>query len=163
MTRAHHLHPVERLRLPRWARLWVYLGGALCALSGASWLVLHHFAQREGEFGMEAHPLEHPSLVAHGVSGLAMLWVFGLVWLPHVRRGWAHRIQRVVGGTMAALMLWLAITTAGLYYLGDDTLRGATSLAHWLAGLVAIAWLPAHIVLGRLRVRRMAASTTTRR
>lgn len=149
----HH----ERMRLPRWARWCVYVIGVVCALSGATWLLLHHFVQREGEYGPEPHVLEHPSLVLHGVSGLAMLWVLGLVWLPHVRRGWAKRAHRVVGGTMAALMLWLALSAAGLYYLGDDSARSVTSLAHWIAGLAAAAWLPIHIVLGRRTQRRMPA------
>lgn len=152
MTRSHQHHP-ERLRLPRWVRLYVYVGGGLCAFTGLSWLLLHQFAQRAGEFGVEPHPLEHPALVAHGVSGLVMLWVFGLVWLPHIRRGWMHRIQRWVGGTMAAVMVWLAATAAGLYYLGDDSLRGATSVAHWAIGLVAMLWLPFHIWMGRRRLR----------
>ena len=152
MTRTPHGH--ERLRLPRWIRWWVYLGGALCAASGLAWLLLHDFAQREGAFGLEPHPLEHPSLVVHGVLGLALLWVFGLVWLPHVRRGWHRPRHRVVGGTMAALMLWLALSAAALYYLGDEAWRDRIATAHWALGLFAVAWLPLHIWLGRRAIRR---------
>jgi len=151
MTRHH-----ERLRLPGWIRLWVYVGGGLCAASGAAWLLLHHYAQREGEFGIEPNPLEHPSLVVHGVLGLALVWVFGLLWLPHVRRGWSRPRHRVVGGTMAALMLWLVLSAALLYYLGDDTWRDRVATAHWALGLCAAAWLPMHIWLGRRAIRRDA-------
>ena len=147
-------HGHERLRLPRWVRWWVYGGGTLCALSGVAWLLLHHFGQHEGEFGLEASPLEHPSLVVHGVCGLVLLWVIGLVWLPHVRRGWQRRRHRLVGGTMAALMLWLGASAAGLYYLGDETVRGWTSIGHWTLGLLAVAWLPLHIWHGRRTIRR---------
>ncbi|MDR7100479.1 hypothetical protein J2X04_002860 [Lysobacter niabensis] len=148
----HHGH--ERLRLPAWVRAWVYVAGALCALSGAAWLLLHHFVRREGQFGPEASPLEHPSLVLHGVCGLLLLWVLGLVWFPHVRRGWSRPRHRWVGGTMAALMLWLAVSAAGLYYLGDEQWRGWVSLAHWSLGLFAAFWLPFHIWVGRRRARR---------
>lgn len=144
----------DRLRLPRWMRLWVYVAGGVCAATGAGWLLLHYFVRREGVFGLEPHPLEHPALVAHGLCGLLLLWVLGLVWLPHVRRGWARREHRAAGGTMAALMLWLALSAAGLYYLGDEQLREAVSLGHWLLGLFAAAWLPTHIWLGRRRLRR---------
>lgn len=152
MTQLHTPHRPERLRLPRWVRLWVYLCGGTCAASGAAWLLLHHFGQVPSEFGPAPHPLEHPALLTHGVSGLAMLWVFGLIWLPHIRRGWARRVQRGVGGTMAAVMLWLAITSVGLYYLGDDALRNATAVAHWTVGLVGVVWLPLHILTGRRRL-----------
>jgi hypothetical protein len=149
---AHHGH--ERLRLPGWVRAWVYAGGTLCALSGAAWLLLHYFGQHEGEFGLESSPFEHPALVIHGVCGLLLLWILGLVWFPHVRRGWHKRRHRVVGGTMAALMLWLAASAAGLYYLGDETVRGWVSVGHWTLGLLAVAWLPLHIWHGRRAIRR---------
>jgi hypothetical protein len=147
-------HRQERLRLPGWVRWWVYLGGATCALSGSAWLLLHHFVRREGEFGPEPSLLEHPSLVLHGVTGLMLLWVLGLVWLPHVRRGWSKRQHRWVGGTMAALMLWLAASAAGLYYLGDETWRNWVSAGHWMLGLFAALWLPVHIWIGRRRISR---------
>lgn len=148
----HHGH--ERLRLPGWVRAWVYIGGALCALSGGAWLLLHYFVRHEGEFGPAPSVFEHPSLVVHGICGLAMLWVLGLVWLPHVRRGWSKRRHRWAGGTMAALMLWLVLSAAGLYYLGDETWRGWISVAHWTLGLFAALWLPAHIWIGRRRLGR---------
>lgn len=155
--RAHgehaHAEGHERLRLPRWVRWWVYLVGGACALSGSAWLLLHHFGQREGAFGAEPSPFEHPSLVVHGVCGLVLLWVLGLVWFPHVRRGWHRPRHRLVGGMMAGLMLWLGVSAAGLYYLGDDTLRGWASVGHWTLGLAAVAWLPLHIWLGRRAIR----------
>lgn len=156
MSRSHA--DQERLRLPRWVRVWVYAGGALCAASGTVWLLLHHFAQREGDFGPEPHVLEHPALVLHGLSGLAMLWTLGLLWLPHVRRGWAKPAHRLVGGTMAVLMLALGVTAGGLYYLGNDALREATAIGHWIAGLAAAAWLPLHIALGRRTQRRRSGA-----
>lgn len=148
----------ERLRLPRWIRWWVYGVGGVCAASGALWLVFHHFVSREGTFGPEPHPLEHVYLMAHGVSGLVLLWVFGLVWLPHVRRGWGQRRHRLVGGTMATAMVWLALSAAGLYYLGEVEWRGGFAVSHWAVGLFAAAWLPLHIWLGRRKMRHMSTA-----
>ena len=153
----HSAHAHERLRLPRWIRWWVYGGGCACAATGIAWLLLHDFVTHEGAFGPESHPLEHPMLVAHGCAGLAMLWVFGLVWLPHVRRGWSRRRHRVVGGMMAALMLSLCASAAMLYYLGDERWRSLVAVAHWGLGLFAVAWLPLHIWLGRQAIRKSAS------
>ena len=155
MARAHAGH--ERLRLPRWVRLSVYVLGGLCALSGTAWLLLHHFAQRAGEFGLTPHPLEHPSLVVHGLSGLGMLWLLGVIWLAHVRRGWRQPRRHWPGVLMLVLMLWLSASAAGLYYLGDPVWRDVASLGHWSLGLFAVAWLPWHIVHGRRAARRAQA------
>jgi len=152
----------DRLRLPRWARAWVYVGGTVCAASGGVWLLLHHFGRHEGAFGLEASPLEHPSLVVHGLCGLLLLWVLGLVWMPHVRRGWHRPRHRPVGGTMAALMLWLAASAGGLYYLADERLRGWVGIGHWALGLVAVAWLPLHIWHGRRAIRRARRDPSAR-
>ena len=151
-------HPHEHLHLPRWTRWTTYLGGALAAVSGIGWWILHHHLQREGEFGPEAHPFEHPALVVHGVVGLLLVWLFGVIWLPHVRRGWQMRHHRLVGGTMLALMLLLSLTAAGLYYLADEGWRAFAGNAHWYGGLLAVLWLPLHIVLGRAKVRRRIAA-----
>ncbi|MEP6633149.1 MAG: hypothetical protein ABJA62_02980 [Luteimonas sp.] len=149
-----HVPGHERQRLPGWIRAWVYGAGGVCAASGMLWLLFHYFFQRNGAFGLEPHPLEHAWLVAHGTTGLVLLWVLGLIWLPHVRRGWAKPRHRLVGGAMAALMLWLGISAAGLYYLGDENWRARIAIAHWAFGLLAIVWLPLHIWLGRRTIRR---------
>ncbi len=161
MTRHRHgQNGHERVRLPRWTRWCVFVIGSICALSGTLWLWLHHAVIREGEFGPEPHRLEHPSLVLHGISGMAMVWVFGVVWLPHVRRGWAQARHRVPGGIMAMLMFWLALSAAGLYYLGDDTWREWISMSHWVLGMLATVWLPTHIWIGRRPLRQQKNQLT---
>lgn len=144
----------ERFLLPPWVRWTVYAAGAVCASSGASWLLLHEFVQVEGAFGPEPHPLEHLLLVLHGVSAALMLWTFGLVWLSHVRRAWGRRMNRISGGTLVVLLAWLGISGLGLYYLADDRWREVASIGHWVFGLFAVLWLPIHIWRGRRAARR---------
>ena len=146
-------HQRERFQMPRWVRLAIYGVGLLCALSGVFWLLLHHFVQVEGEFGPEPSPFQHPLLVLHGVVAAMLIWLFGLLWLTHVRRAWKRRRNRRSGGFMVLLLAWLAISGLGLYYLGSEQWRQYTGIAHWLAGIIATLWLPLHIWRGRRAVQ----------
>lgn len=146
-------HQRERFQMPRWVRLAVYGVGLLCALSGVLWLLLHHFVQVEGEFGPEPSPFQHPLLVLHGVVAAMLIWLFGLLWLTHVRRAWKRRRNWRSGGFMVLLLAWLAISGLGLYYLGSEQWRQYTGIAHWLAGIIATLWLPFHIWRGRRAVQ----------
>lgn len=141
-----------RFLIPRWARRAVHLVSALVFASGALWLFLHRFVAVEGEFGPEASPFEHPALVAHGIAAACMLWLFGLLWLAHVRRAWHARRNRGSGGTMVVLLIALATSGLGLYYIGDDAVRSVLADAHWIVGFVASAALPFHIWRGRRAV-----------
>ena len=146
-------HQRERFQMPRWVRLAVYGVGLLCAFSGVLWLLLHHFVQVEGEFGPEPSPFQHPLLVLHGVVAAMLIWLFGLLWLTHVRRAWKRRRNWRSGGFMVLLLAWLAISGLGLYYLGSEQWRQYTGIAHCLAGIIATLWLPFHIWRGRRAVQ----------
>ncbi len=69
----------------------------------------------------------------------------------HVRLGLAGLRNRVSGIATGVGMTALAATGAGLYYVGDERLRGGVSLAHWTLGLAAGAVLAWHAVAGRRR------------
>jgi hypothetical protein len=143
----------HRFLLPRWARSGVYGVGLTCLLTGLGWLVLHHFVQIEGEFGPEASPLEQPLLVMHGIGAAAMLWLFGLLWLTHIRRAWHAQRNRRSGGTMVILLGLLSLSGLGLYYVGHETMRAWIGNGHWVAGLIATLLLPVHIWRGRRAIR----------
>jgi hypothetical protein len=147
----------HRFLLPAWVRRAVYAIGAACLLSGSVWLYMHDFVRIESEFGQEHSTLEHPLLVMHGAAAAAATWLFGLLWLVHIRRGWHARKNRRSGGTMVALMVGLCVTGLGLYYCGDETARAWISSAHWIAGLIAGLWLPIHIWRGRRAIRTISA------
>lgn len=142
----------DGMQMPAWIRRWVYAAGTACTMSGLLWLVFHHFVRHEGDFGPESHPLEHVWLTLHGGAAIAMGWVFGLIWLAHVRRGLHRGRNRSSGLTMVVLLVILGLSGWGLYYLGDEDWRALASSAHWVVGLVASLWLPFHIWRGRRRV-----------
>ena len=144
----------EGLRLSRRHRAWLYgVGGALL-VSGAAWLVLHHFLQREGEFGPEPHPLEPWSLRLHGAAAMGLLLILGTLLRGHVRVGWNRGVNRLSGGIVVAVLVVLVTTSWGLYYCGADDWRARISLLHWAVGLAAPLILLAHVVTGRRRVLR---------
>ena len=129
---------------------WVYAVGALVALSGMLWLLFHWFVSVPGEFGPTAHPLERWWLRLHGLSAAAFLIVFGAVLPLHAKLAWNARRNRWSGSLFVSALALLIGTGYALYYLGDDTVRNALSIAHWVVGLVAPALIAFHAWRGRL-------------
>lgn len=118
---------------------------ALVTITGLSWLYAAYLLSAEDEFGFQLpHPLQHWSLVAHGVTSFAALWGFGMLWSQHVLTGWRARRKRITGGVLFGCVAWLAISGCALYYLGSEQWRSWTSLAHWTVGLVAVSMFIAH-------------------
>jgi hypothetical protein len=131
------------VKLPPWHRALVYAAVALLTATGAGWLVCHYLLAESGEYGPVPHPLEGPWLALHGAAGMLALFVFGSLLTTHMIRAWMLRRSRLGGGTLAGVILVLALGGLGLYYVADDTWRAALSLSHWALGLA----LPALVVL----------------
>lgn len=136
-------------RLPRWQEWSVYGSFGLLLASGLVWLVLDEFVRIAGEFGSEPHPAEHTALVVHGVAAYAFLVVGGAMLPVHVALGWSTKRNLKSGIAFVAVLLLLAASALGLYYLGDDLLRGQVSLIHWATGLLAPPLLCIHVLRGR--------------
>lgn len=107
--------------------------------SGLLWLLFHYLLRKQGAFGSEPHPLEPLWLKVHGAFAFAGLFMFGLIWGAHVVNGWSTGRRRWSGGAVIGLVLVLTLTGYLLYYAGDDGIRGAVSLTHWLVGLGGLA------------------------
>jgi hypothetical protein len=138
-TRSPALLSARRRRL-----VYALLGGLWA--SGGAWLVLRYFMQRDGEFGPTPHPLTAVMLTIHGAFAMAALAVLGFVWGVHVVPAWRRGHRRVTGIALVALFVLLAASGYGLYYLGGENARAATSLVHWILGLVAIVPFVVHAV-----------------
>lgn len=151
MHRKHSNH--DRLRMPTWMRRWVYVTGGVCLATGALWLLFHHFVRSESTFGPRAHPLEHIWLTVHGGVAFLMSWVFGLIWLVHVRRGWQRGRNRGSGTMMGLIIVMLVLSGWGLYYLSDEQWRNVISLLHWVIGVASGLWLPFHVWRGRRGIK----------
>jgi hypothetical protein len=125
------------IRLPKGRRLFVYAVAAAVWITGAGWLVFHHFVRVQAEFGPMASPLEPWWLRLHGAAAFGALLILGLLWGVHVVNGWRARRRRWSGGLLLGATVVLIVSGYLLYYAGDETLRNAVSLLHWVLGLGA--------------------------
>lgn len=136
-------------RLPRWQEWLVYLSCGLLFASGIGWLIFDQWVRVAGEFGSEHHPIQHVTLILHGIAAYAFLIVAGTIIPVHVRLGWILRRNRKSGLTFGTLCMLLAVTALGLYYFGGDISRHWASLVHWVVGLAALPVLALHAINGR--------------
>lgn len=136
-------------RLARWHEISIYLSFASLLVSGLAWLVLHNYVQVEGPFGPEHHPAEPWLLRFHGVATYFFLVLVGALLPLHIRLAWSARRNLTTGLATATAMILLAISGIGLYYLSGEKVRAWTSILHWGVGILAMAVLTWHAVLGR--------------
>lgn len=143
-----HAHSLG-IRLPRFHEGWVHAVSAAVFLSGALWLVFHHFMAGEGPLGPELHPGEAWSLKLHGAAAMAFLVLLGTLVPVHMYRNW--RIGKNVISAVALLvpLLTLIATGYGLYYAGDEGFRAVLVDIHWVLGLAAAVPYLLHVFIGK--------------
>jgi hypothetical protein len=141
-----------RFRLERWHRRCVYGTGTALLLTGVAWLVLRYLLRPVGEFGEAVHPLEPWMMKLHGAAAMFALFFVGSLLNTHVRRAIRHGRNLASGWCMVAVLLLLALTGYGLYYLAGEADRPLWSVLHWAVGLGAALLTVVHIVVGRRSV-----------
>lgn len=142
------------LRLGHTHERWTYGVTAVLWGSGALWLLFHYFFQVDGRFGPRPHPLQAWWLRLHGLAMMLALATFGSLFIHHMRRAWQLRRNRLAGGAVAFLGLWLIATGYALYYFANDANAAWLPLLHWIPGLLLPVLLAVHIVAGRRRSQR---------
>jgi hypothetical protein len=145
--------------LARAPRLGLYAVGLGLWLSGALWLLFHHFLPGAGPLGPAPHPLERWWLALHGAFGFVAIWTLGWLGSAHVGRGWATGRRRASGGVLIGLLCGLTLSAYLLYYAGDEQLRALASLLHWSVGLLC----PIAFALHRWRRRKRRNSAPSER
>lgn len=114
-------------------------------LTGVLWLIFHYFIKSTDEFGFEnTSPLEQVWLTVHAAFSFLAIWMFGVLWINHIKVGWLAKMHRPTGGALFGMIVFLILTGFGLYYLGNANIRSWTSLAHWIAGLAALLFFAVH-------------------
>lgn len=146
--------PQFSTRLPTWQRMLLYGSFSLLAAAGLSWLILEHFIRIDGEFGPERSPWQPRILAIHGLACFAFLVAVGAMLPVHVRLGLLGKRNRKSGIFAGSIVLFMAATGYGLYYIADDGLRAWASTVHWIGGLMAILVIGSHAWLGLRRPKR---------
>ena len=136
--------PPASNRLPKWQEWAIYASFGVLLVSGGAWLILHRLVTVAGAFGPEPSPFEPWLLQIHGVVAYVFLVVAGALIPNHIRLGWLARRNHYTGTTTTAAMLVLALSGVALYYVGSESLRPWTSLAHWAVGLGGAVALAIH-------------------
>jgi hypothetical protein len=145
--------PRRTISLTRGEKWFVYSASGGVWLTGMLWLVYKYFLRIEGEFGPEHNPLEALWQKLHGGFGYYAAFAFGLLWSVHVVRGWNANWRRWSGGTLFGTTTFLTISGVALYYVSGDAWRDGIGIAHWAAGVTALAAFLVHW-LSRSRPKR---------
>ncbi len=74
----------------------------------------------------------------HGVLAVVATFLFGWIAGSHVGARWRRGAQRVSGVSLIAVLIVLALTGLGSYYLTWDRARAVNSLVHEIPGALAI-------------------------
>jgi len=134
-------------RLPYGRRMTIYVASGVCWLTGVLWVLFDYFVRIEDDFGFDGpHPLQKTWLVLHAAVSFWAIWLFGVLWPNHVKKGWTQKARRPTGGTLFGLTAWLTITGFALYYIGSDSTRELTSLSHWIVGVLTIVVFLIHLL-----------------
>jgi hypothetical protein len=144
--------------LPTLRRRSIYVVAGGVWVTGGLWLIYHYFMRVKDEFGFDTvHPLEKWWLIFHAAFGFWAVWMFGNLWLNHIKLGWNVKARWISGGSLFLMVAWLIGTGFLLYYLGDKGPRAVTSLLHWIPGLAALALFLLHLSFSWLRPRERHA------
>ena len=140
------------MRLAASLRYGLYAATALLFGSGASWLAARYFP------ALHWLPagLASASMRIHGAAAMVMLVLTGSAVALHGPGAWRERKNRVSGAALCIALIAITATGYCLYYLGDEGVRMAASLSHWILGLALPLVLALHALLGR-RDRRADA------
>jgi len=149
---AHHVRESAFRLTPR--RRWMVYGGfAVLLLTGLVWLAVH-FIDDGSEGGMAALAW---SMKLHAAAAMASLFLFGMLWGPHIRNAWVRRRNRAAGAVFGALTLTLVVTGYALYYVNGELPRQCAEVLHWIAGVMVCVALWVHIIVGRKRRKAISA------
>ncbi|MEO8350491.1 MAG: hypothetical protein ABI680_02100 [Chthoniobacteraceae bacterium] len=136
-----------RLSRPLQAAVYVTFGALL--LTGVGWMLAQNHLDEE-----VWEKIPRWLLKIHGGAAMAALLVLGALTL-HVKRGWKAGKNRLSGALLIALNAFLIVTGYGLYYAGGEEMRAWLSRWHTWIGVGTFVLLPAHVVAGRLIIRRL--------
>ena len=126
-----------------------YSALALSALSGSMFWLLRKFAMVEGDFGLEAHFLQYPSLQLHGFAAFIMLMSLGAIFSNHMPKTWYKDQAKKSGTTLLSFVLFSLLSAYSLYYFVREDWHVLLANAHAIIGICLPVLLFIHIKTAR--------------
>ena len=150
MSNDHWFRP-HLIRLGKMHKLSVHIVTIVLFVTGAAWLIFHHWVRMKGEFGPINHPIEPWLLRIHGAAAMAALMILGTLIPIHMRPAWKLRRNVLTGVTLTISQFLLILTGYALYYASGEFSRSIASAFHWGLGLATPAILIWHVKIGQTK------------
>ena len=138
-----------RLKMPPYFRRSMYAIIGISWCSGVLYFLLHRYFMVEGEFGVEPHYLQLPSLTVHGASAFLVMMLLGAVFFAHIPLSWKTKRLRKVGIFLTTVVVLQFVSAYALYYLSSDFLRFLIEWLHLGLGVSLPIILVIHITMGK--------------
>ncbi|HAI97886.1 MAG: hypothetical protein CL866_00480 [Cycloclasticus sp.] len=114
--------------------------------SGLLFFVLSKWFRITGEYGLQQHPWQFPSIQIHGGTAFLAMICFGILLGTHIPSGWKNKKKRKSGIALIVVACFLIITAYLLYYIAQDNLREYIVYAHLTLGLAFPFVLIVHLI-----------------
>ena len=133
------------LKIPKLYQILLFVTLAFSWFSGLGFFILDTFFVIEGEFGLQKHPWQNPSLTAHGATAFLMMIWFGAALGAHVPFSWRTKRLRILGLGLIGNVALQVITAYMLFYLSDLSTRDVVVWIHLGGGVILPLTLYLHI------------------
>lgn len=122
----------------------IHIVALAALLTGVAWVALHFTVQGWIDEKI-SRPTEVVLLKIHGAASMLALVALGTLLSTHILPALKNPPNRRAGIALLAIIAGLVLTGWGLYYLGDENLRGWASDFHIAAGMATAAIFIHHI------------------
>ncbi len=153
--------PANSSKLASWHRRTVEWTLIVLAISGLVWMAGYYALQAMPDMdGPEARSALHILVMTHGIVAYLSAIAVGSLLGRHVPAGLAARRKLKTGIAGLALGGALVLTALLLYYAGDESARELSSIAHQIAGALAVVLVSAHVAHKAKQASETPASQT---
>ena len=150
MSNDHWFRP-HLIRLGKMHKLSVHIVTIVLFVTGAAWLIFHHWVRIQGEFGPINHPMEPWLMRIHGAAAMVAILILGTLIPVHIRPALKIRRNVIAGITLTSLQVILIVTGYALYYFSGELSRSIASMVHWVLGLATPVILIWHVKMGKTK------------
>ena len=128
-------------------KLCVTLLLSVCWVSGVLFYALDKWFISEGDYGPVKHSWQYPTLQVHAAVSFFIIIGFGHMLGAHIPRMWRLKHKYKTGVALIIFLVFLILTTYGLYYIAHPYAREVIANMHFIMGLALPAILAIHIFL----------------